>query len=71
MEFDNSNNQSPSRRSYTISFKFSVIAAYYNEFHENSEEKARFYKLNGSIVRRWLQNQNLLNAHSSKKQNGR
>ena len=62
------NNHSPSRRSYTIAFKLMVIEDYYRKYKQNSDETARQFKINGSLVRRWLKNQNLLNAYRGEAQ---
>ena len=48
---NSNNNHSPSKRSYTIAFKLVVVEDYYQKYKQNSDETARQFKINGSIVR--------------------
>jgi transposase-like protein len=43
------------RASYTVAFKAQVIDDYFQRFKDNSHETARQYKIDPSLVQRWLQ----------------
>ena len=63
MEKDNLNKPFSSRASYTIIFKVKVIEAYFDKFKQNASETAKFFKLDHSIVIRWIHNKDLINSH--------
>jgi transposase-like protein len=50
------------RASYTVAFKAQVIDDYFQRFKENSHETARQYKIDPSLVHRWLQSKDKINS---------
>jgi hypothetical protein len=50
------------RASYTVAFKAQVIDDYFQRFKENSHETARQYKIDPSLVQRWLQSKDKINS---------
>ena len=64
MEVDNDNAKvSSPRRSYTFKFKLEVITAYYEKYNEKSCLTSRNYLIDSSLIRRWVENKQLLTAY--------
>ena len=51
------------RRSYTVSFKAQVIEYYFQRFKENANAAASNYKIDPSLVLRWLQSKDKINSN--------